>query len=989
MADDPCGPKRARAEEGPFERTPKQLKTDKPTEGTTTGVMPFTPRMGWGRNGRRVAARTIFYRLRMDKLDGVNIFQYEVNVKEQGSSEFEDDKLGLSKGIKLDVMKALENKLGTARFAFNPAPTLVSPFKLKDPESGTEVEEMSLIVDVPKPNEKRKRNFEVMLRLTREDNVRKVLDEYQRGGDGVVWNNLIHLLTSLNVVFHCEPLQRMDASRGPWHYTTMRSIEISRASEIYRAFTQSVKLAERGLVLNFNSGAAVFYKQMMLSAFLETLPINMRAFQTADENEAKKVNDLLVKLKLKVTFPHTHKEGKGKKRQPETVKGLAFDKAGRRLLCARDVTFFNKNGERLQSKLRYVAKEKNGGMRTETIDLDSVLLALSELHDKNPHKTTQVDKVREWFESLAKQEDGKVEIDDILHKICPPTRMTDYFRDTYNINLLPKVPIIWTGTKKKPSYHYLLHAQLAAGQRKNKVDSHETEQMILKTSEEPRQRLELIDGLKHQVARFDKDPVVEAFKLELSRDMIVVDDARILEPPRIETTPGQFVRFQKRGEWDHRFTSLFCPVEELVAWGILVTDPFFIQADVDSFCKQMQTVCREKGIKMTQPHVKFVTNTRDLEGDLKRFVQDVSRNDKSARLIIVFKGPDNDSVRYSEIKRVCDCELGIPTTCVNSRKETTIFKPFYVKGIVFKINAKLGGYRCRDTTLKASVNWRVHLPFPDRTKTMVVGIDVSHPAPGSRQPSVFAITALMDPWGHRYRSRYRAQSRRVEVGTTDMEDMIEGLIEDFEQCTDGLPNAILVYRDGVSESQFQQVLATEVQAFRNVAAKLAAAHDQADVMPSITYIVAQKRNHARFFPTNDRDASGNGNFDAGLVVDTAIVNPRMFDFHLLSHAGLQGTSRPVYYHVLLNEGRYTADDIQALTYALCYGYSRCTKSVGCVAPIYYADRVAERVRLYYGGDWDDLMPDTGTVQSNVSGGSDRQPETKIIHKNLRNTMFFI
>eukprot|EP00961_Rhodomonas_salina_P067858 911198-Rhodomonas_salina.1 len=80
---------------------------------------------------------------------------------------------------------------------------------------------------------------------------------------------------------------------------------------------------------------------------------------------------------------------------------------------------------------------------------------------------------------------------------------------------------------------------------------------------------------------------------------------------------------------------------------------------------------------------------------------------------------------------------------------------------------------------------------------------------------------------------------------------------------------------------------------------------------------------------------------------------------------------------------------QGITYALCYGYSRCTKSIGCVTPIYYADKIAgpaccpppmimrqrpvltesvllsERVRMYY-HESDDLMSDAGTVCSRAS-----------------------
>eukprot|EP00286_Rhodomonas_abbreviata_P022528 CAMPEP_0181302564 /NCGR_PEP_ID=MMETSP1101-20121128/8064_1 /TAXON_ID=46948 /ORGANISM="Rhodomonas abbreviata, Strain Caron Lab Isolate" /LENGTH=997 /DNA_ID=CAMNT_0023408023 /DNA_START=95 /DNA_END=3088 /DNA_ORIENTATION=+ len=997
MSDDQSGPKRARAEEDGSERTPKQSKTEEVSDEKT--FTPFAIRRGKGTRGKVVSAITNYYRLKMDQ--HVNIFQYEVIVKEQGSTEFEDDKLGLSKGIKLDVMKALEKKLGTTPVAFNAAPTLVSPYKLKDPESGTEVDEMSVVVDVPKPNEKRKRNFEVKLRLTRVDNVAELLDHCQReGGDVRGMNNLIHLLTSLNVIFHCGPLVRMIASRGPWHYTKTNFQQISKASDLYRAFSQNVKFSEQGLVLNFNSGAGVFYREMELVDLFAPLGIRMDAVKRLDQNELKRVNKLLGGLKLKVFFPHTQKEGKsGKRRQPETVKGIAFDDKTGAVVTAGMVTFLKKDGELLQKKLRYVAKSKNGGTRTEKIDFDSVIQSLEELNEKNQYKTTPPDSVRQMFDALT-QEEGKVEIDEILHKICPPTRMLDYFQDTYNMKLSVDVPIIWTGSKKKKSFHYLLHAWIAPGQRKNKADPGETEQMIKLTSDKPPQRMRMIDGMCQGEARFGEDPVVQAFSLQIQRQMITVDDARVLPPPRIETTHGRDVQFKGGGDWDHR-GSLFSPIEGLLSWGILVTDRFYAEHMVKRFKELMEEVCREKGIKLNPPHVHFLNNSSNLQDDLKGFSNEVSeiasqkaKQKMPTQLIVVMKGPDNGSVSYSEIKRVCDCELGVPTTCCNSKKMKGEFKFPYVKGIVLKINAKLGGYSSGGSSMPPSMNWKVHLPFPNNVKTMVFGIDVSHPAPGSRQPSVGAITALMDRYGSRYLSRYKAQSRRVEVGIPDMEDMIAGLIEDFSQSCMGPPDAIVVYRDGVSESQFDQVLATEVRAFQNVARNLSQTaqfqqNGKGNWMPTITYIVSQKRNNTRFFPANPRDASRNGNFEAGFVCDTTIVNPRMFDFHLLSHSGLQGTSRPVYYHVLLNEGDYTPDAIQELTYALCYGYSRCTKSIGCVTPIYYADKVAERVRLYYGGDWDDFMSDTGTAQSTVSGGSDRQPETKVIHENMRETMFFL
>lgn len=44
---------------------------------------------------------------------------------------------------------------------------------------------------------------------------------------------------------------------------------------------------------------------------------------------------------------------------------------------------------------------------------------------------------------------------------------------------------------------------------------------------------------------------------------------------------------------------------------------------------------------------------------------------------------------------------------------------------------------------------------------------------------------------------------------------------------------------------------------------------------------------------------------AGTVVDSDVVNPVEFDFYLLSHGGILGTSRPAHYNVLLDENRFT------------------------------------------------------------------------------------
>lgn len=60
----------------------------------------------------------------------------------------------------------------------------------------------------------------------------------------------------------------------------------------------------------------------------------------------------------------------------------------------------------------------------------------------------------------------------------------------------------------------------------------------------------------------------------------------------------------------------------------------------------------------------------------------------------------------------------------------------------------------------------------------------------------------------------------------------------------------------------------------------------------------------------------------------------------------QGTSRPTKYHRLWDDNNISEDELEVLTYYLCYLFSRCTRSVSYPAPTYYAHLAAFRARTY-------------------------------------------
>ena len=145
----------------------------------------------------------------------------------------------------------------------------------------------------------------------------------------------------------------------------------------------------------------------------------------------------------------------------------------------------------------------------------------------------------------------------------------------------------------------------------------------------------------------------------------------------------------------------------------------------------------------------------------------------------------------------------------------------------------------------------------------------------------------------------------------------------------------------------------------------------------ITFISVNKRHHMRFF-ADAKDGDRNGNIHPGTVVDSGVVHPFEYDFFLYSHAGLAGTSRPAHYHVLYDEIGFSSDQIQELSFRLCFLYCRATKSVSIVPAAYYAHLVAARAKCHssFGSD----------TASNASSG--QEVLSKVL-KEIQDSMFFV
>ncbi|KAF9951047.1 eukaryotic translation initiation factor 2C, 2 [Mortierella alpina] len=558
--------------------------------------------------------------------------------------------------------------------------------------------------------------------------------------------------------------------------------------------------------------------------------------------------------------------------------------------------------------------------------------------------------------------------------ISPAEREIDivtYFKETYGKVLqYPMLPCVSVG---RTALLPLEVCSIVEGQRyMRKLDERQTADMIKFTCQTPAVRANIIkDGL--QILEYDNNEYLKDFGMRISKEMITIN-ARVLPAPQVSYHPSSREAniTPRDGSWNLKDKKVTAGAT-LGSWGVLVfaREQECPDQQVKRFIRELIVVCTDTGMQIPnkQPPIAYANPHSDVEGALKKIWMEAGNSVKSMPQLLVCILPNTAVPLYAEIKRVTDTELGVSSQCIQV-KHTRDPKKQYCANVCLKINVKLGGMNAQ---LAPSL-----IPFLASKPTILIGGDVSHPQPGdTSRPSIASLVGSLDAKAARYAATIRVQTARTET-IADLAGMTVDLLKAFFRACSRKPERILFYRDGVSEGQFAEVVRTELAALRAACTRL-----DANYRPSITFVVVQKRHHARFFPLRPQDGDRTGNCTAGTVVDTTIVHPFEFDFFLQSHGGLQGTSRPSRYYVLHDDNRFTSDELQDLSYKLCHLYARCTRTVSVVPPVYYAHIVAARARFHSRNErWSDTVS-SDTSQVNETSYSNVKPELMKDSKDAR------
>jgi len=349
---------------------------------------------------------------------------------------------------------------------------------------------------------------------------------------------------------------------------------------------------------------------------------------------------------------------------------------------------------------------------------------------------------------------------------------------------------------------------------------------------------------------------------------------------------------------------------------------------------------------------------------------------------------------YNRIKYLGDVKYGIQTVCcVGKKLAKASGQDQYLRNEALKVNLKLGGSNQVVEPMRNDL-------IADG-KTMVVGIDVTHPSPGSSSeaPSIAGMVASVDKSMGQWPAALRIQPQRRQEMVADLKDMLLSRLRLWH--TKGknasLPENILVYRDGVSEGQYQLVLNEELPLLRAACKEIYPTDAQKKGLPRMTVVIVGKRHHTRFYPSSEADMDRSGNTKPGTVVDRGVTEGKTWDFFLQAHAALQGTARPAHYVVVLDEifrarhARSSAeaaasDELQELTQNMSYTFGRATRAVSICTPAYYADILCERARCYLSSLFEGS---TNASVTDTAGGVGSASDDIKTHEKLKDTMFYI
>ncbi|GAO17413.1 hypothetical protein UVI_02024090 [Ustilaginoidea virens] len=568
----------------------------------------------------------------------------------------------------------------------------------------------------------------------------------------------------------------------------------------------------------------------------------------------------------------------------------------------------------------------------------------------------------------------------------------DYYKKILNL-----------GTQKRPTFYPAEVVEIRPGQSvKAKLTAEETTAMLTFACRTPYENAISIAHDARGVLSYDQNPLLEKFGVSIDKNLATVS-GRVLAVPVIAYIDAARKLVPVRpanGTWNMKAVRVVKPGAPISSWtyiNIVGREEDGHRGVGQEAMEEFATFMADAmGVRIAKKPIRlpkhFMTQRMAMGEGLDNLFKWAGSN-RIQHIMFVLARKDSSGL-YAKIKRLGDCQYGIHTNCLVAKHLQKANNYTYYSNVGLKVNLKAGG-----------VNHKLSNEFGllKEGKTMFVGYDVTHPTnmnvtKGSEPPSLVGLVASVDRDLAQWPALAWEQRAKQEMLGAKLLQAFQSRLRLWQSRNGGsLPDNIVIFRDGVSDGQFVQVLDEELPTIREACRETyggggGGGGGKGRPQPKLSLIVSVKRHQTRFFPTDAASMSRSGNVKNGTVVDRGVTLAAYWDFFLTAHDALQGTARPAHYTVLLDEifryryGKTAANEVERLTHELCYLFGRATKAVSICPPAYYADIVCERARAHR-PEYD--VSDVESVDTAGTGSSAASATVRQVHESLRDTMYYI
>lgn len=824
--------------------------------------------------------------------------------------------------------------------------------------------------------------YKVTVKYTKTLSVGDLVQYLTSTNPAVLYDNKLDMIQALNIFLKhyaksTNNLATIGASKTFSMSGNADSMELGRGLIALRGFFTSVRAATNRVLVNVNVSHGAFYQEGQLTRLMDSFGMRY------DDRGMRALEKFLKRVRVRTTHLKEKKNRKGEVvHRVKPIMALAKKYDGRQLAHPPKVAQFGSGPKDVQFWLEN--KPTSAAPSSSVPGADPSQAA--------PKKKGKGKGAKGKPEAAGPQPAGSGE--------GRYVSVHDHFKNTYNILTDDSYPVINVGSDQNPSYLPAEVCIVLPGQSAMaKLSGDQTRNMIRFAVRGPWLNAESIvnDGLRTGGLSSQTNPLLAQFGMSAGQSLITVP-ARVLAEPKVFYKNSKPVNVAF-GSWNMDKVQFNKP-GNLKTWSWLAIReegrrPNNSFQDLAATVGRFSQALAKSGVAVQQQA--FTGKEVIMKFASDPVLDDVFKaaSAKLDLLLVILPGRDktDNTELYSYVKTLGDTKYGIHTICVVGAKFAGgRGEDQYFANVALKFNLKLGG---NNQMVEPS-----RLSFINEDKTMIVGIDVTHPSPGSsdRAPSVAGMVSSIDKHLGQWPGILSIQKARQEM-VADLEGMLKTHLNNWRTLGKHayLPENILVYRDGVSEGQYQTVLEQEVPLLRKACQATYPADMTKKNLPRLSVIIVGKRHHTRFYPTQGKDMDRSGNCKPGTVVDRGVTEEGFWDFYLQSHAVLQGTGRPAHYVVVLDEilrdhakkmkkaDPFAANELERITQALCYSYSRATKAVSICTPAYHADILCERARRYMADLFEGGSDGASTVAGSTTGGG----EGWSVHDNLKNTMFYV